>query len=177
MMLRRAITTGVAAAAMLLPSFAHAACLNQPEAESITLVALPELLRQTGVICAGRLPTSSLLRRNDGPFLAKYDDAADRAWPQARAAIVKLSNPAADALLGSDYARPLLTSLLVPLLVGRIATADCGTLDTLVTQLAPLPPRNTAGVIVTALQYVNAEKAKGKPIDVPDLPLCREKSR
>ncbi|SEM60624.1 hypothetical protein SAMN05192583_0801 [Sphingomonas gellani] len=176
-MIGRSVVALATAAALLMPSVASGACLNAPEAESITLVALPEILRQTGVVCAGRLPASSLLRQGDGPFLAKYDAAADRAWPKARGAIVKLSNPAADVLLGSEYARPLLTSLLVPLLVGRIAQADCGVLDTLVTQLAPLPPTNTAGVVVTALRYFNAEKAKGKPIDVPDLPLCPENAR
>lgn len=159
------------------PVMAQPACLTAPEAESITLVAMPDLLRQTGIVCGTRLPSTSLLMQGDGPFLAKYDAAADRAWPSARAAIVKLSNPAADALLGSSYARPLLTSLLVPLLVGRINPDDCGTLDRLVTLLAPLPPRNTAGVVVTALQYANAERAKGKPVSVPALPLCREATR
>jgi hypothetical protein len=152
-------------------------CLTAPEAESVALVAMPEILRDTGAVCAARLPTSSVLRRPDGPFFAKYQAAADAAWPAARGAIVKLSNPAADLLLDSSYARPLLTSLLAPLLVGRINPADCGTLDRLVTGLAPLPPRNTAGVVVTALRYLNAEKAKGKPVAVPDLPLCREDTR
>lgn len=156
------------------PATAQRPCLSGPEAENIALVALPEILSETGVVCASRLPATSLLRRQDGPFLAKYRAAADLAWPAARGAIVKLSNPAADLLLDSSYARPLLKTLLVPLLVGRIAPGDCGMLDRLVTQLAPLPARNTAGVVVTALQYVNKQKAKGKQVDVPELPLCRE---
>jgi hypothetical protein len=106
--------------------------------------------------------------------LARYQSAADRAWPNARAAIVKLSDPMIDSLLQSEFARPLLTAALAPLLVGRINPADCGTIDRFVTQLAPLPPQNTAGVIVTTLRYFKAEKAKGKAINVPDLPLCPE---
>lgn len=175
------VATLLASLAMLVliatPAQAQRPCLTAPEAEAIALVALPEILRDTGTLCAARLPETSLLRRPEGAFIAKYQAAADGAWPAARGAIVKLSNPAADVLLDSSYARPLLTSLLVPLLVGRIAPADCGTIDRLVTQLAPLPPRNTAGVVVTTLGYLNAEKAKGKPIDVPDLPLCREAAR
>lgn len=177
MSLARRLAGVAAAMALALPGVANAACLNHKEAENITLVALPEILRETGLVCAAKLPSTSLLKQANSPFLARYDAAADSAWPQARAAIVKLSNPAANALLGSAYARPLLTSLIVPLLVGRIAPADCGTIDTLVTQLAPLPPRNTASVVVTALTYLNGEKAKGKPIDVPELPLCRENAR
>lgn len=167
----------VAAALAATPAQAGRPCLTAPEAESIVLVALPEILRDTGAVCAPRLPSASLLRRVDGPFLAKYQTAADQAWPAARGSIVKLSNPAADLLLDSSYARPLLASVLAPLLVGRIAPADCTMIDHLVTQLAPLPPRNTAGVVVTALQYFNAEKAKGKPVALPDLPFCREDGR
>ena len=40
------------------------------------------------------------------------------------------------------------------------------------TNLAPLPPRNTAGIVVTTLQYLKRQKASGKAADVPDLPLC-----
>ncbi|GAA0663187.1 hypothetical protein FHT00_001285 [Sphingomonas insulae] len=168
----------LAAVALLTsPAQAQTRCITTPEAEAMTLVALPDIIQQTGIICATRLPASSLLRRNDSGFLAKYQDAADRAWPNARAAIVKLSDPMIDTLLQSEFARPLLTAALAPVLVGRINPADCGTIDQFVTQLAPLPPVNTAGVIVTTLRYFKAEKAKGKAIAVPDLPLCTEERR
>jgi len=166
----------VAIVALLAASSAEAQtrCITTPEAEAMTLVALPDIIQQTGIICTTRLPSSSLIRRTDSEFLGRYRDAADRAWPNARAAIVKLSDPMIDSLLQSEFARPLLTAALAPLLVGRINPADCGTIDRFVTQLAPLPPQNTAGVIVTTLRYFKAEKAKGKTIAVPDLPLCPE---
>lgn len=156
---------------------AQTRCITTAEAEAMTLVALPDIIQQTGIVCASRLPATALLRRTDGDFLSKYQQAADRAWPNARAAIVKLSDPMIDSLLQSEFARPLLTAALAPVLVGRINPADCGTIDRFVTQLAPLPPANTAGVIVTTLRYFKAEKAKGKAINVPDLPLCAEASR
>ena len=168
----------IAAVALLAsPAQAQPRCITTPEAEAMTLVALPDIVQQTGIVCATRLPASSLLRRTDSDFLAKYQDAANRAWPNARAAIVKLSDPMIDSLLQSEFARPLLTAALAPVLVGRINPADCGTIDRFVTQLAPLPPANTAGVIVTTLRYFKAEKAKGKAINVPDLPLCAEAAR
>lgn len=168
------------AASMLLfvqPVAAQTRCLTALEAEAVTMVALPTILEQTGVVCAARLPAASLLRQSDGPLLSRYKDAAERAWPAARAAIVKLSDPLIDGLLQSDYARPLLTAAIAPLLVGRINPADCCTIDRLVTQLAPLPPQNAAGVIVTTLGYLKAEKAKGKDSAVPDLPLCAGSAR
>jgi hypothetical protein len=156
---------------------AQARCITTPEAEAMTLVALPDIIQQTGIICATRLSPSSLVRRTASEFLDRYRAAADRAWPSARAAIVKLSDPMIDSLLQSEFARPLLTAALAPLLVGRINPTDCGTIDRFVTQLAPLPPQNTAGVIVTTLRYFKGEKAKGKAIAVPDLPLCPEGQR
>lgn len=156
------------------PATAQTRCVTDAEAQAFASAAMPEIVRETGRVCAGALPAASLIRRQNGAFLAKYDAEADRAWPAAREAIVKLSDPTIGLLLQSQYARPLLTSLLVPQLVGRIATADCPLIDRLVTLLEPLPARNTAGVIVTSLKYLKAEKAKGRNVDVPDLPLCPE---
>lgn len=154
-----------------------APCLTTAEAQSVTLVALPAIIRQTGVVCAAALPSTSIVRRTDSPLLVRYQAEGDRAWPAARSAIAKLSDPSIALLLQSDYARPLLVSLLIPQLVGRIAVADCPTIDRLVTLLAPLPPRNTAGIIVATLQYLKRAKAGGARIDAPDLPLCSGRER
>ena len=155
------------------PAAAQRPCVTDAEAQAFASVAMPEIIRETGRTCAA-LPANSLVRRQSGTFLAKYDAEADRAWPVARTAIVKLSDPAIDLLLRSEYARPLITSLLVPQIVGRIAVADCPMIDRLVTLMEPLPARHTAGIVVTALRYLKAEKAKGRTVDVPDLPLCTE---
>lgn len=162
------LTALVAGLGLLATPAAAQPCLTAPEAESIALVALPDIVRQTGTVCATRLPASSLVRRETSPLLTRYDAEAARAWPSARAAIVKLSMPEAAMLLQSDYARPLLVTLLVPLIVGRIAVEDCGTIDRLVTLIEPLPPRNTAALIVTGLRHLKSQRAR----DVPDLPLC-----
>lgn len=152
-------------------------CLTGAQAEAVALVALPEIVRETGMVCAARLPASALVRQARGPLLARYDAEADRAWPTVRDAIVRLTNPGAAALLQSDYARPLLVTLVVPQLVGRIEPADCATVERMVTLIAPLPPRNIAGLVVTALAHLKAEKARGKAVDVPDLPLCPDPGR
>lgn len=159
------------------PVAGQTGCITAPEAEAMTMVAMPEILRQTGTVCTARLPATSLIRRSDSNLIDRYQREADRAWPNARSGIVKLSDPAIAPLLDSDFARGLLVSLLVPQIVGRIAVSDCAMIDRLVTLLDPLPPRNTAGIVVAALQYLKAEKAKGARIDVPDLPLCQATSR
>ncbi|WEK42639.1 MAG: hypothetical protein P0Y64_14815 [Candidatus Sphingomonas colombiensis] len=158
--------------AMPTVASAQTPCLTANDAEAIALVAMPDIIRETGRICT-TLPPASLVRRPSSAFLARYEAAADAAWPTARAAIVKLSDPAVDALLQSDYARPLLTSIFAPQIVGRVQSADCPTIDRLVTLLEPLPARNTAGIIVATLQYLKARKVRGKQVAVvPDLPVC-----
>lgn len=169
--MRTALALVIAGALACSPAAAQTRCLSAADAESIALVAMPEIVRDAGRVCS-MLPASSLLRRADGPFLQKYDREADRAWPAARVAIAKLSDPAVELLLLSEYARPMLTSLFAPQITGRIQPADCPTLDRLVTLLEPLPARNTAGIVVATLQYLKAEKAKGKRVDIPDLPVC-----
>jgi hypothetical protein len=154
-----------------------APCLSGAQAQAVALVALPEIIRETGTVCAARLPASALVRQTGGPLLARYDAEADRAWPTVREAIARLTDASAAVLLQSDYARPLLVHLVVPQLVGRIEPADCATVERMVTLLSPLPPRNIAGLVVTALAHLKAEKARGKPVDVPDLPLCPDAGR
>ena len=172
------IAAALAAVALLAsPAVAQQRCITGPEAEAMTLVAMPDIIRETGSVCAAQLPATSLVRQTSSPLLSRYQVEAERAWPAARAAIVKLSDPAVDALLDSEFARPLLTSLLVPQIVGRIAVRDCATIDHLVTLLAPLPPRNTAGIVVETLRYLKAEKARRGVAAVPDLLLCNARSR
>lgn len=150
-----------------------AACLSDPEAEALVQVALPEIIRQAGTTCAARLPATSVLRRRASPLLGRYDAAAERAWPAARAALVKLSDPFADTLLDSRYARPVLLSLAVPLIVGRIAAKDCVTIARLTEQLEPLPPANAAAVVVTTLRYLRtARPPAGGSNALATLPLC-----
>lgn len=159
------------AAALAAPS-PPPPCLTQADAEAVSLVALPEIIRQTGVACAAALPATSLLRRPRSAMLARYDAEAERSWPAARGAVVKLSGPSAEALLGSDFARPLLTTLIAPLIVGRVATRDCGTIDRLVAALEPLPPRNTASALVTAIAWLRTRKPGAGANPVAGLPLC-----
>jgi len=172
---KRLLALGVALSVIASPVSAQTPCLNQAEAESIALVSLPVIIRDAGRVCAA-LPATSLLRRTSGPFIARYDAEADRAWPAARQAIAKLSDPSVELLLMSDYARPMLTSLFAPQITGRLQARDCPTLDRLVTLLEPLPARNIAGIVVATLQYIKAEHARGAMRDAPDLPICAAKA-
>ncbi len=168
----RTVAALAALALIASPASAQQRCVSDSQAEALSLVALPEILKETGRVCATRLPAGSLIRTGGGRLIARYQQAADEAWPAARTAIAQLSDPAVELLLQSDYARPVLTSTVVPMIVGRIALEDCGTIDRLVTQLEPLPPRNTASVIVTVLRYLKVDRPRAGRASVPQLPLC-----
>ena len=165
-------------AALAAPPQPARPCLTTPDAEALAAVALPEVMRQTGTRCAAKLPAASPLRQANGELLRRYDRAADVAWPAARAAIVKLSDPAMNLLLESQYARPLLASVAAPMVVARIATSDCATIDRMATLLAPLPPANVAGLIVAGLDRTRrTAPAAGASNPVASLPLCSAESR
>lgn len=149
-------------------------CVTPLEAETLALVAMPAIIVETRRICRNTLPQTAFLRSGADPLTAKYQAEADRAWPAARKALAKFVDPSLSILLESDLARPMFTTLLLSQMVGRIDTQDCATIDRMAALLQPLPPKNTAGLIVTTLQYMKAQKAKKSATikDAPDLPIC-----
>ena len=153
-------------------------CLTAPEAEALVAAALPDVLRQTGVRCAPKLAVVSPLRQSNGELLKRYDRAAESAWPAARAALGKLSGSLVDGLLQSDYARPLLGSLIAPVIAARLPVEDCAAIDRLVTLLAPLPPQNVAGLVVVAADRARRTRVPaGTSNPAASLPLCPVETR
>lgn len=155
-------------------------CATPTEATAITAVAMPEIIRQVGQICASRLPASALLRQPAGPFLAKYQAEADRAWPAARMALARIGGPQVVPLLQSEFTRPLLTSLLAPALIGTVDPGDCTKVEHIAEQVEPLPARNTAELIVSTLQLVREKQAEfgtGGDKQTLDIPICRDDRR
>jgi hypothetical protein len=145
-------------------------CVTGVEAESLVLVLAPDLLRAVGTQCASALPADALLRQGDGTFVAKYQRESDVAWTKGRVALAKLAGPDAAQFTESELLRPLVTSVMVPMLLKDLKPKSCPAIDRVLTQLAPLPPRNVARLAVTILQLSAAdERAKGKK---PAFPIC-----
>jgi len=173
-------TAGLSLAAQSVAAAAATPCATPTEATAITAVAMPEIIRQVGQICANRLPASALLRQSAGPFLAKYQAKADRAWPAARMALARIGGPQVAPLLQSEFTRPLLTSLLAPALIGTVDPGDCTKVEHIAEQVEPLPARNTAELIVSTLQLVREKQAEfgtGSDKQTLDIPICRDDRR
>lgn len=147
-------------------------CVTPAEAEALVLFVAPELIRQAGARCASALPPTALIRRTSGPFIARYEAETDAAWPQAKAALSRLTVPQAIQLLDSSFAAPLVASLIAPMVVGNIDPADCPRIERAANLVQPLPPRNVAGLIVLFAQ-IDADR----PNPQMRLPLCGPRAR
>ena len=146
-------------------------CVTPEEARGLVLVMAPDALRAVGDTCAAALPRSALLRQPNGAFAARYQAAADAAWGPARAAIARLTGPQAAGIIDSQFARPMLAALLVPLLTKNVTARDCPTIDRVLTLIAPLPPRSAAELLVTFVQLSNDRRSDpGRRIDLPICP-------
>jgi hypothetical protein len=79
------------------------------------------------------------------------------------------------AMLDSELVRPILTTMLVAQVTKTINVRDCGSIERIVTSLAPLPPRNTADVVAQMLLLtIQAKTRRGEKID---LPVCFETAK
>jgi hypothetical protein len=133
-------------------------CVAPREAEAIATLVAPDLIRLTATMCAPSLPAGAYLRRPADQLAAKYAVNGDGAWPAARAALRKLLTPEAAQLVEGDFARPLVGSLLAPLIAKDLKPADCASIDKLLSLVDPLPTRNTVSLIVTVAQLAQRKQ-------------------
>ncbi|MEN2784897.1 hypothetical protein ACFOKI_15330 [Sphingomonas qilianensis] len=163
----KTITTGLALWLSLAASTAQAAapCITQPEAESLVITLLPDLIEAAGQSCAASLPPEATLRMGLAPTIARYRAAAPAVLPQVTSAIAKLVG---SNMAGIDPAllRPLISTVVAPLLATEIEAADCPQIDRAVTLLAPLPARSVAGIAVLLFTLGTDGRKKQPPFKI-----------
>jgi hypothetical protein len=120
------------------------------------------------VVCATSLPANALVRQANGDFVAKYQAAADAAWPLAKQGLAKLAAPELRSMLDSQFVRPALVAILAPTIAASFKVRDCAPANRMITALAPLPPRNAAAAFVAFWQMAHANAKDQKDI----LPIC-----
>ena len=179
-MKRKGIAAALALWALAGASTAQAAeqakaCLTHGEATAVMFVLAPEAIRAAGTACERTLPSTALLRQTSGPFLDGFQAEADRAWPRAQSGLTKLAGDnAMAALLEPEVMKPLLKTMIVPMIANEIKPKDCAAIDHIVTQLAPLPPGNLVELVITVLELESASKAsKGKKDGLPICPALK----
>jgi hypothetical protein len=167
------LLTSLAFSSQAVAQSAAKPCITAQEAEGLALVIMPEALKSAQATCRPHLPGSAALA-NPGAMIAKYQAEADGAWPAATAAMGKIVDPQARELLQGELGRSMLPAIMGPMIAGEIKAKDCGAINRFVELLQPLPPRNTAGLLVTVLQLAaQDEKKKDKFNICPFAPPAR----
>jgi hypothetical protein len=148
-----------AAALLALPQVAMAAepvCLTPREFTAMSTYALPSVIAGTSRACAAQLPDTAFLRRSGGDLAARYAQGKDRAWPEARAAFLKMSmarDPGAAQLftaMPDDALQQVADAAFAGIVAGQVKPGSCATIDRVVALLSPLPAENTAELIALA---------------------------
>lgn len=168
-LLSRGSKLGLMLAALAASPIAYAQqrpCITEAEGEALFQVMLPDVIREMGRVCAA-LPPRSFLRQPPPAFMTRINAGVAPAMPAAQGGIRKLLGPQGAALAESRFAVPTVRAIFVPLAAQEIKPADCPGLDKIVSNLAPLPPRNLAAVFVALAQLSQNDEKRG-----PRLPIC-----
>ncbi|TPG53994.1 hypothetical protein [Sphingomonas glacialis] len=140
-------------------------CLTEQEGQSLVRVVLPDVLDAVGKACASTLPPTATLRAGLPALVARYRMDGDSAWNAAKPAIGKLGG---EQLRGMDpdVIRPLVSSLLGPLVVKDLKPGDCPRIDRITGLLAPLPVANTAALVVQLFLLGSDSSKKRAPFTI-----------
>ena len=144
------------------------ACMTDPEVTALVAYMAPPALRSATKTCSPSLGASSFLATSGAALAARFQEHADRNWPQARSAMLKLTgedgSDAAKMLTGiSDNAlRELMNAGLVQAVTSDIKIKDCPKIDRLVRSLAPLPAEPVTLLVAVLMSFGND----------PTFPLC-----
>jgi hypothetical protein len=127
-------------------------CLTQAQIEDLALFALPPLLEAAATACAPALPAGAYLP-NGGRALARTVAAeSSTRWAGASATLSTMAKDKFPADLSESTARGLVHDLALAALKGKDGQAQCVRIDRAAGLLAPLPPRNLAGLVVLGVE-------------------------
>ncbi len=144
-------------------------CLEAAEAQALLVFILPGTFTQVSDQCRDALPPTSTLTRVGRTLATRYQPEAEAAWPLARAAFGKMSDPAMLKLLGDDTLKKLVSAGVASGITKAIKPKDCGTVDQFVAALEPLPARNMAmlvGALMEAGSKMDANGNRNSPFKI-----------
>lgn len=154
-------------------------CLDQADVSAILAYGLPTAMDTAMTFCAPHLAPQGFFARDGRALVQRYAAAKPAAWPQAKAALLKLANGTKDPTVASFTRLP--DSALQPVadgMVGQLVTEKlkpdaCRPLETAIRLVAPLPPENTAGILSFMLRLAEQPRQNaGTPARKTGLPLC-----
>lgn len=175
----RRFTLSLAMIAALAPGMAAAQqnppCLTAKEFTAVSTFALPGLIRGLAQRCQPALPQDAFLRSQSERLAQRYAAGRDQAWPEAKAAFLKVGgglDPQAATLfkaMPDESLKPFVESAVSTLVAQQMPTDRCSAVDRLVMLLSPLPPASIAEAIGLAAGL----GARSDEARIGRLALCR----
>lgn len=171
------LRTIAALVAIALPTTAIQAatpCMQPAEAQALIASFLPDMIRGLRDVCKDSLPAEAFLVKSGGVLADRYEPEAKSAWTAGRAAAVKLSG--GDDIfkrLDDESMRKTFGAVVSGEIAKDVKPKDCGTIDSILQALEPLPPANMSTLIGAVLQAAGSDpkQKRGK------FPICSAAGR
>jgi hypothetical protein len=163
------LTAALLAAQPGIASAQGTPCLSTGEFAAVTQFALPSAIEGATVRCEPSLPPGAFLRGDGARAMsARYAEASRQSWPEAKAALLRVGGVGGKGTEGALLAalpdaslQQVLDGVIQGVVVAKLTTDRCGTVDRLLALLGPLPATNTSGVVAIVVGLVT-EKKNGK---------------
>lgn len=161
---------GTAVIAMVQSGIAQAQepqkCIPPVQAEALITYILPKAVKAAQSKCELTLPSRSALMQEQSERMIEYQEASEAAWPNAKAAVGVIAGDKFPGELDDALIRPLADAIFTGLIAEEIKPKDCGLIDKIYGDLAPMPSSNIASLTVTIIQAATKNDEK------KDLPIC-----
>lgn len=148
---------------------AATACMQPAEAQALITSFLPDMIRGLRDVCKASLPQGAFLLGSGEALAVRYEPEARTAWVSGRAAAVKLAGEE-DIFkrLDDESMRKTFGAVVSGEISKDVKPKDCGTIDSVLKALEPLPPANLSTLIGVLLQAVgqDSKQKRGK------FPIC-----
>jgi hypothetical protein len=151
------------------------ACLSGREVTSLVTYALPVVMDSTMKACRPQLSPQGFFATQGSSLVQRYGARKTAAWPEARAALVKLGgndDKLKDIVsnLSDEALQPLAEGMVSAMVTKGIKPGQCKAIERATRLLSPLPLENTAQLVTFIL--VVADKPKPGSTKKSDLPIC-----
>lgn len=155
------------------------ACLSEREVTSLVTYALPVVMDSTMKACRPELSQQGFFATQGSSLVQRYAARKNAAWPEARAALVKLGgndDKLKDivANLSDEALQPFAEGMVSAVVTKGIKPGQCKAIERATRLLSPLPPENTAELVTFILVMADKPKVRGAvgASKKSELPIC-----
>lgn len=139
-------------------------CVGRAQLEALAMFALPPVLDALATKCAASLPAQAYLLNGARTLSQSLAAESASSWDGARAALA-----AVDGDMPAELSPATVQGLLRDMAAAEIKLKpdECVRIDRAGELLAPLPPRNLAGIVAMFAELGMANEGKGKKKPLP----------